>query len=62
MNNNRDDKQLSDLFDLHYGSLKGSTILTEEEYEKHKKFSIESGLFEYQLQHSLNQNPELLSK
>jgi hypothetical protein len=37
------------LFDITYGELKGGPILSEEEYKKHKDWSIGSGFFEYQL-------------
>jgi len=41
--------ELSTLFDEYFGGLKGGFVLSAEEYEKHKKASIESGLFEHQL-------------
>ncbi len=37
------------LFDITYGELKGGPVLSEEEYKKHKDWSIGTGFFEYQL-------------
>lgn len=41
---------LDELFDERFGILDGSTILTHEEYLEHKKFSLSSGLFEFQVE------------
>lgn len=37
------------LFDITYGQLNGGPILSKEEYQKHKNWSISTGFFEYQL-------------
>jgi hypothetical protein len=42
-------EELEKLFDAQFGELRGGFILSEEEYDKHKKWSIESGVFEYQI-------------
>jgi hypothetical protein len=41
--------ELEKLFDKCFGELRGGFILSEEEYDKHKAWSIESGVFEWQL-------------
>lgn len=43
------------LFDCKYGKLNNSSVLSTEEYEKHKKWSIDSGFFEFQLFCQLSQ-------
>ena len=41
--------ELDKLFDEYFGMLRGGPILTEAEYDRHKEWSIECGLFEYQI-------------
>ena len=40
---------LEKMFDKKFGSIRGSSTLTEEEYLNHRKISIRSGLFLFQL-------------
>lgn len=44
-----DRSELFKLFDSRYGSLDNSSILSHEEYIKHRDFLIDSGLFSFQL-------------
>jgi hypothetical protein len=37
------------LFDEYFGFMRGGYLLNESEYDEIKKYSIESGLFEYQI-------------
>ena len=41
--------ELESLFDEYFGKLRGGPVLTAEEYDNHKEWSIESGVFEYQI-------------
>ena len=41
---------LDNLFDKKFGSLDGCPLLSHEEYLEHKKFSLSSGLFAFQVQ------------
>ncbi len=51
-------QQLEALFDKTYGELDGSTVLSHEEYNKHKEWSINSGFFEFQLSRQLYQSTD----
>lgn len=40
---------LEQLFDEYFGFMRGGYVLNEREYDMIKEYSIESGLFEYQI-------------
>lgn len=48
--NNNTIEELPELFDKKFGCLNGSTILSNEEYQHTKEWSLEIGLFAFQVQ------------